>query len=176
MKENYGKFIIKENLRPFFRPTTNDHEFIPQCNWSGSISSFGQCSKLTPRVVLEFSYFISSMNATNEICCFCSWYSGVSPNCSENDLFNLSYLSLFGVWLSIIRTQMLKNSQVHWPKLNFPNPSIRFSKSMMESPLTGNSPLLKLFHGSLPFHVSTDENMWMNRQIEKHFHRTFKIN
>ena len=90
-KINYQKIIMKVNLPAVNGISTNDHYCIFQCNGCVACTSFGQCSHLSPRVVFEFSDDISSPIATNDICCFWCWNSGVAEHRPENNNSNWSY-------------------------------------------------------------------------------------
>ena len=68
---------------------------------------------------------------------------------------------------------MWKDSPVRRSKLEYPYPSAQFSHRRNHYP---NIPWLKLFQGSLPFHMWLDENIQMNQQIDRIARRNLKRN
>ena len=68
---------------------------------------------------------------------------------------------------------MRKDSQVRRSKLMYSYPSIQFSYRILNF---RNSQWLKLFRDSLPFHMSIDENIQMNQQIDRILRQNFKRN
>ena len=68
---------------------------------------------------------------------------------------------------------MWKDSPVRRSKLEFPYPSAQFSQSILNHP---NISWLKLFQGSLPFHLYMYENIQMNLQIDRILRQNLKRN
>ena len=57
-------------------------------------------------------------------------------------------------------------SQVHYSKLKYSYPSIQFFVHISKKFPTSHILWSELFHGSLPFHTSLDENVQLNQQID----------